>query len=116
MFTAAFIWEPGVYDADFDRLNGLIDATARALPGYLGVEVWQNADASRKVATYYWDSLEALRAFSTDPVHQEAKRQYARWYRGYHVVVSEVLRAYGDGAFEHITGHHRHGGFSSPQR
>ena len=53
--------------------------------------------------TYYWDSLETLRTFSTDPVHQQAKREYARWYKGYHIVVSEVLRSYGDGAFDHVT-------------
>jgi heme-degrading monooxygenase HmoA len=51
--------------------------------------------------TYYWRDLESLHAFSRDPAHVEAKRQYARWYRGYHVVIAEVVRAYGDGGFEH---------------
>jgi heme-degrading monooxygenase HmoA len=103
MYSVAFIWEPGDYDAEFQRLNALIETQARALPGFAGVESWQAVQGTRRNATYYWDSLETLRAFSTHPVHQEAKRQYARWYHGYHVVVAEVLRSYGDGAFSHPT-------------
>ncbi len=103
MYSAAFTWEPGVYDAEFHRLNQAIDEVARSLPGFLGVESWQSADASRKNAIYYWDSLETLEAFSTHPTHLEAKKQYARWYKGYHVVISEVLRSYGDGRIQHVT-------------
>jgi len=107
MFIAAFIWEPGTYDAEFHRLNDIIDQVALALPGYLGVESWQNADGSRRCANYYWTDLESLRTFSTHPAHQEAKRQYAKWYKGYHIVISEVIRSYGDGAFEHISPNQR---------
>ena len=103
MYSVAFIWEPGEYDAEFQRLNARIDAVARALPGFLGVECWQAAEGTRRNATYYWDSLETLQAFSTDRLHQDAKRRYARWYAGYHVVVAQVLRSYGDGAFAHVT-------------
>ena len=77
------------------------------MPGYLGVEAWQDADGRRGNATYYWDSLDTLKAFSTHPVHQQAKREYARWYAGYHIVVSQVLRSYGDGAFAHVTPNQR---------
>lgn len=107
MYSAAFIWEPGEYDAEFHRLNAAIDEVARALPGFLGAEKWQNADGSRGNVTYYWDGLDTLKAFSIHPAHQEAKRQYARWYRGYHIVVSQVIRSYGDAAFEHITPNER---------
>lgn len=51
-------------------------------------------------AAFIWQPGE----YDTDhPAHQQAKRQYARWYEGYHIVVSKVLRSYGDGAFAHIT-------------
>ncbi len=103
MYSAAFIWEPGVYDAEFHRLNAIIDGVARSLPGFLGVDSWQTADGGRRNATYYWDSLDTLATFSAHPVHREAKRQYARWYKGYHIVVSQVLRSYGDGAIAHVT-------------
>ncbi len=103
MFSASFIWEPGEYDAEFHRLNDEIEAVAQSLPGYLGVESWQTPDGTRKNATYYWDSLDTLKAFSTHPSHLEAKKQYARWYKGYHIVVSEVVRSYGDGNVGHVT-------------
>ena len=103
MYSAAFIFEPGTYDARFHELNALIGAAAQATPGYLGAESWRSPDGSRANATYYWESLEALREFSTHPKHVDAKREYQRWYRGYHIVISEVVKSYGDGVFAHFT-------------
>jgi heme-degrading monooxygenase HmoA len=103
MFSAAFIWEPGTYDAEFNELNALIEAAATSTPGFLGVEEWTSPDGKRRNATYYWDSLDSLRALSTHPKHLEAKRRYSQWYNGYHVVISEVVKSYGDGAFGHFT-------------
>ena len=103
MYIASFIFEPGQYDSEFHRLNDIIDSVARSLPGFLGTESWQSPDGARKNATYFWGDLETLKVFSTHPVHQEAKRQQAQWYNGYHIVISEVVRSYGDGAIGHIT-------------
>jgi heme-degrading monooxygenase HmoA len=103
MFSAAFIFEPGEYDARFHELNALIDAAAKATDGYLGVESWRSPDGQRFNATYYWTTLEALKLFSAHPKHLEAKREYRKWYRGYHIVIAEVIRAYGDGSIEHFT-------------
>jgi heme-degrading monooxygenase HmoA len=103
MFSAAFIFRPGTYDDEFHRLNALIDEAANNTDGYLGAETWHSADGKTLNATYYWSSLEALQAFSRDPNHLEAKKQYSRWYDGYHIVISEVIRSYGDDAIEHIT-------------
>lgn len=107
MYCAAFIWEPGEYDAEFHRLNALIDAVATSLPGFLGTDTWQSPDGRRKCMNYYWSDLDTLKVFSSDPVHLEAKRQYFKWYNGYHIVISQVLRSYGDGAFRHITPNQR---------
>jgi heme-degrading monooxygenase HmoA len=103
MYCASFIWEPGVYDSEFHRLNELIEEVAQSLPGYLGSESWQSREGSRNCANYYWKDLDTLKAFSAHPTHLEAKRQYASWYKGYHIVVSEVIRTYGDGNLPHIT-------------
>lgn len=103
MYSAAFIFEPGQYDDEFHRLNDIIDAVAKSLPGFLGVDSWQSTCGSLRNVTYFWSDLETLKTFSSHPSHQEAKRQYARWYQGYHIVVSQVLRSYGDGAITHIT-------------
>jgi heme-degrading monooxygenase HmoA len=103
MYSVSFIFEPGTYDARFHELNALIDAAARASAGYIGTESWRSADGKRANATYYWSSLEELREFSAHPQHIEAKRQYQRWYRGYHIVIAQVVRSYGDGNFPHFT-------------
>src|SRR5215470_7026385 len=86
VYSVAFLFEPGTYDARFHELNALIDAVAVATPGYVGRESWRSPDGKRVNATYYWASLEALRAFATHPHHLEAKRDYRNWYRGYHIV------------------------------
>ena len=103
MYSAAFIFEPGTYDDRFLALDAQIEAAAAANPGYLGRETWQSADGTRYNATYYWTDLDALKVFSSDPHHLEAKQNYQRWYKGFHIVISEVLRSYGDGALAHIT-------------
>jgi hypothetical protein len=36
MFSATFIWEPGIYDAEFNELNALIEAVATSTPGPAG--------------------------------------------------------------------------------
>jgi heme-degrading monooxygenase HmoA len=107
MYSAAFIFEPGDYDDRFHELNALIDAAAQATAGYLGVESWRSKDGRISNATYYWADLESLKTFSRHPKHVEAKREYAKWYRGYHIVVSQVLRSYGDGTMQHFTPNER---------
>jgi heme-degrading monooxygenase HmoA len=103
MYSAAFIFRPGNYDDEFHRLNALIDEAASACEGFLGSETWQSGSGEVINATYYWTSLEELRRFSMHPKHLEAKKQYQRWYDGYHVVISEVLRSYGDDRIRHFT-------------
>lgn len=108
MFSAAFIWEPGSYDTQFNELNAIIDAVAKASPGFIGVEEWASDDGKRRNATYYWETMDGLKALGTHPSHIEAKQKYAQWYNGYHVVISEVIKSYGDSAFQHLTPNNRH--------
>lgn len=103
MYSAAFIFRPGTYDDEFHRLNDLIDEAARSTEGYLGAETWHSADGKTLNATYYWESQEALASFARNPHHLEAKKQYSKWYDGYHIVVSEVIRSYGDNTIPHLT-------------
>ena len=103
MYSAAFIFKPGTYDDEFHRLNDLIDAAANATAGYLGAETWKSPDGEMFNAIYYWETLEALQEFSRHPTHLEAKKQYSRWYDGYHIVISEVLKSYGDNTIAHLT-------------
>lgn len=103
MYIASFIYSPGQYDDEFHRLNAIIDALAKSLPGFVGTESWMATEGGRRNATYYWTDLDTLKIFAAHPTHQEAKRQYSRWYEGYHIVISEIVRSYGDGSFAHFT-------------
>jgi heme-degrading monooxygenase HmoA len=107
MYSASFIFEPGAYDDKFLALDALIQTAANETVGYLGQESWASADGNKRNAMYYWSSLDSLKEFSTHPKHLEAKRQYQQWYLGFHIVISEVLKSYGDGAFAHITPNQR---------
>lgn len=103
MHLVQFIFKPGTYDEAFHRLDDQIDAYARALPGFVGIETWQSPDGSVVNASYYFDDMAAVRKLSQLAEHREAKSQYQRWYQGYQIVVSEVQASYGDSALAHIT-------------
>lgn len=96
VYSSTFIFAKGEWDEDFYRLDGEIARVARALPGYRGEESWESPANGLIANVYYWDSLEALQVLVRHPVHLQAKSQQARWLDGYQVIVSEVLRTYGD--------------------
>ncbi|WP_442975276.1 antibiotic biosynthesis monooxygenase family protein, partial [Salmonella enterica] len=95
MYASTFIFAKGQWDDEFHRLDEQIASAARATPGYLGEEAWENASTGLVSNVYYWESLEARKALMQHPSHREAKAQQARWLDGYQVVISQVLRTYG---------------------
>lgn len=101
-FTATFTFAKRQFDADFQRLDQAIAAAARATPGYLGEEAWENPSSGLVSTVYYWDSLASLEALMTHPAHVAAKQRQAEWLAGYSVVVAQVLDAYGDGGIDHV--------------
>ena len=103
MILCQFIFKPGTYDDEFYRLDGEIDAFAKALPGFLGNEAWFSADQTVKNACYYFESMDAVRELASMAAHREAKAKQSRWYDGYQIVVSEVTSTYGDGRLPHVT-------------
>ena len=96
MYSSTFIFAKGEWDEEFYRLDEQIAAAARATPGYLGEESWENPTTGLVSNVYYWESLGALQELMHQPTHLEAKAKQAQWLAGYQVVVSQVLRVYGD--------------------
>lgn len=96
MYTSTFIFKPGQYDDDFHRLDQRIAAIAKAIPGYLGEETWENAEGLIQ-NVYYWESEASMRQLIEHPTHAQAKANQSRWLDGYRVVISKVLKEYGDG-------------------
>ncbi len=101
MFTSTFTFAKGQYDDAFHALDAVIAGVARAIPGYLGEEAWENAETGLISNVYYWDSMEALQALMQHPEHIRAKQLQARWLRGYQVVIAQVVRTYGDRGIPH---------------
>ena len=101
MFTSTFTFAAGSYDAEFHALDARSAEMARAIPGYLGEETWENASTGLISNVYYWDSMAALQQLMSHPDHREAKQAQARWLKGYQVVIAEVVRSYGDGGIPH---------------
>lgn len=104
MYTATFTFAKGVYDAEFHALDQDIAAVARSIPGYLGEEAWENTATGQLSNVYYWETLEALQTLMAHPRHREAKQRQGQWLKGYQVVISQVLRSYGDGGLQHPLG------------
>ena len=102
MYASTFIFATRQFDDAFHRLDQAIAEAARALPGYLGEESWENSASGLVSNVYYWRSLEALQALMTHPSHLQAKAAQANWLDGYRVVISEVVRSYGDGRIDHL--------------
>ena len=97
VWSATFIFAKKRFDAEFHRLDRIIAEAAKATPGYLGEETWENPSSGLVSNVYYWSSLEALRALMDHPDHLRAKASHDQWLAGYRVVISKVMRAYGTG-------------------
>ncbi|NHZ36591.1 antibiotic biosynthesis monooxygenase family protein [Massilia rubra] len=101
MYSSTFIFGTKDLDDEFHQLDKTIAEAAKSLPGYLGEEAWENRATGLFSNVYYWDSLEALQALMQHPAHLQAKAAQARWLDGYHVVISEVIRTYGNAELGH---------------
>ncbi|WP_237072817.1 antibiotic biosynthesis monooxygenase family protein [Pseudaestuariivita rosea] len=106
---ASFIFTEKHLDDEFFKLDAMIEEAAIATPGFLGKESWIAADQSKRNSVYYWTDKDALDQFARHPLHLKAKRQYEKWYGGFHVVISQVTKSYGDSQFDHVTPNSRPG-------
>jgi heme-degrading monooxygenase HmoA len=95
MYTSTFIFAKKEFDDEFHALDQTIATAAKAIPGYLGEETWENPANGLVSNVYYWDSLEALHVLMKDPSHLLAKARQEKWLDGYRVVIAEVQREYG---------------------
>jgi heme-degrading monooxygenase HmoA len=96
MYSATFIFSKREYDEEFHRLDQAIAQAARAIPGFLGEESWENPASGTVSNVYYWETLEALEKLMRNPHHMQAKTLQGRWLDGYQVVIAQVIRTYGN--------------------
>lgn len=97
VYSATFIFQFKNYDSEFENLNEAIDKIAHSNSGFLGKERWFNDGENKQSVIYYWNSMEQLKKFSKHPDHQKAKNNYNKWYSGYEIIISEVIKFKTDG-------------------
>ena len=103
MYSATFIFNKKQFDEEFYRLDQAIAEIAKRTVGYIGEEAWVNAETGHVSNVYYWESMEGLQELVNHPQHLKAKAAQSKWLNGYQVVISQVLRVYGDDAIPHPT-------------
>lgn len=101
MYTSTFTFRKGEYDDEFYRLDAIIASVAREIPGYVGEESWENSEKGLISTVYYWETMEALLQLVRHPAHIEAKGKQAKWIDGFHIVIAQVVKSYGDGGIDH---------------
>jgi len=101
MYCANFIFKKKQFDDAFHQLDKAIADYARKTTGYIGEETWENPDTGCVSNMYYWSSMDGLQELMQHPRHLEAKANQMNWLDGYQVVISQVLRSYGDGSISH---------------
>ena len=95
-FSAAFIFEPGVYDEEFHSLDGQIEEYVKTLPGFVRTERWQSLDGKIRNSIYYFKNRETIAKLARFEPHRVAKQNYSKWYKGYRIEVAEITQVYGD--------------------
>lgn len=103
MVSATFIFRRKQYDDEFNRLDASIEESNAKNPEFLGKDRWKNTEKNLHCVVYYFKSMAGVTDLRGIAAHKEAKGQYTKWYEGYHVVISEVVRSYGDGFIDHPT-------------
>lgn len=103
MYSATFIFDKKQFDEAFYQLDKAIAEVAKQTSGYIGEEAWENPETGRVSNVYYWQSMDGLHELMKHPKHLKAKAAQSNWLNGYQVVISQVLRAYGDGTISHPT-------------
>jgi len=101
MYSATFIFKKKLFDEAFQKLDQSIAEFARQTTDYVGEETWENVVTGCVSNTYYWKSMDGLQELMQHPKHLEAKANQGKWLDGYQVVISQVLRVYGDGQIAH---------------
>ena len=96
MYCAQFIFRAGDRDEDYYRLHKAISEFCASIDGFMGVERWVATEGDLRNSSYYFETMEGIQALAAFSGHQEAKSQYKRWYEGYQIVISQVVKTYGD--------------------
>jgi hypothetical protein len=103
MYSATFIFDKKQFDDDFYELDQAIANIAKKPQVIWEKKLGRTAESGMVSNVYYWHTMDGIHELMQHPKHLEAKAAYSKWLKGYQVVISQVVRAYGDGAITHPT-------------
>lgn len=79
-------------DPDYAKAAEQMVQLAQQQEGFLGVE---SARETIGITVSYWESIEAIRAWKANSIHQKVQQKGKEmWYKHYHVRIAKVERAY----------------------
>ena len=90
-----------IFKAEINELDNEYFVTAknmreRAQKEYGCIEFCSSSEKEYEIAVSYWETLEQIKAWSSDLSHREAQLEgKRRWYKSYTVEITEVIRQYG---------------------
>jgi len=94
MYAVIFTAEVALLDSEYAETASRMREIA--MSDYGCTEFISTTEGNNEIAISYWPSLEAIRAWKSNPDHLEAQELgKSRWYKSYNVQVVEVLREYG---------------------
>jgi len=99
-YSSTFIFIGHGLDTSGHSFDDDIAAAARAIPGYLGEQVWGNPATGLSSRVFYWASADAFDALMRHPAQRAAEAAQGRDLDGYRVVMAEVDDLGDDGLLE----------------
>jgi len=74
----------------YEAYDELTLKLAMEMPGYLGYESFKHDGRGAFIS--YWKDMDSVSEWASHPVHIEAKKRGAQWYKYYHSMIAEVGR------------------------
>ena len=97
-YAVIFTSQRTIGDQGYEQMADQMESLGQDQAGFLGIESYRESSGAG-VTISYWKTLEDIRQWKSNPVHQIAQdRGKAKWYQSYSVKVCKVERAYD---FEH---------------
>ncbi len=82
-------------DVGYADMAAKMDALAKTMPGYLGIETIRSREGAT-ITVSYWTDEQAIRNWRTNAEHRLAQdKGKTMWYEHYELRIAKVERAYG---------------------
>ena len=96
MYAVIFKATIDTYDKEYDETSKTLRQLA--FDKYKCKDFCAVSEGNEEITISYWDSLDDIKAWRTDPIHQKAQDLAKQsWYKSYTVEVVEIVKKYSNG-------------------